>query len=106
MDTKTKSYTPIDDLRGNEGEDPATLAVAAILDTSPNYPANARIVAGSSQDSESDIGGFSCGPVGAAKIAATLIDAAIDVEVALGRDPRDLRTARRFLADWLISEAS
>lgn len=102
----TKTYSLISGLRGNEGEDPATLAVAAVIDASPNYPDCARIIAGSSRNSESDIGGFSCGPVGAVKVAAVLIDAAMDVEEALGRPVDPLKRARLALADWLLSDSS
>ncbi len=74
-------YPRIDGLRGNEGEDEASLVVVAILDPSPNYPDSGRIIVGAPRDSI-DIGGFSCSPEVARLLAATLVQAANAADTA------------------------
>lgn len=88
-----KLYPPVEGLRGDSGENPGTLAIVAVLDPSPHYPDCGRIIVGSPETSESDVAQFSCGPEVAVRLAATLEQAAADVDVAIDADAPPVVTA-------------
>lgn len=77
-----REYPLVEDLRGNDGEDPGTLSVVAILNSSPHYPDYGRIICGSPEISESDLGGWSgCGEA-TTRLAETLLEAVRDADAA------------------------
>lgn len=86
MTTPHKLYPPITSLRGDEGENDATLAIVAVLTPSPHYPDEGRIIAGSPPTSDAVIGGWSSGSEAAVRIAETLLEAALDVDAAMDAD--------------------
>jgi hypothetical protein len=87
MTTPHKLYPHITGLRGDEGENAATLAIAAVLDPSPHYPDAGRIIVGSPETSEAELGGWCSGPEAAVQLAETLLEAAADVDAALDAIP-------------------
>lgn len=86
-----KTYPHVTGLHGDGGENPAVLAVTAILDPSIFYPEEGRIIVGSPTKSPElegyipDLGGFSCGVAGAERLVTTLQHAISDVRAATGR---------------------
>jgi hypothetical protein len=86
-----KLYPPVVGLRGDGGENEATLVAIAVLDPSPNYPDCGRIIVGSPTmcvaAGEADIGGWSASPESAVRVAETLLAAAADVDAALDAVP-------------------
>lgn len=86
---KTKTYPHVTGVRGDEGESPTALAVTAILDPSPEWPEEARIVLGSPTTPDRQVPGFvSCVNGGSMSVAAA--ENLIDV---LGRAVSDIRAA-------------
>jgi hypothetical protein len=83
MTTPHKLYPHIAGLRGDCGENAATLAITAVLHPSPHYPDAGRIVVGAPPISESVIGGWCSGPEAAVRTAETLLEAAADVDAVL-----------------------
>lgn len=81
---------------GDEGENESVLAITARLDDSPNYPDEARIIVGSPSQSPlldgclAKLGGFSCSPEAAERLADELRAAAAKARAAVEgtRDPR------------------
>lgn len=77
----------IPNLRGDCGENAATVAIAAVLSTSPHYPDGGRIIVGAPETSESEIGGFSGGPEAIAQLADALAAAVAEVDAAMDGPP-------------------
>lgn len=87
----TISYPHVTGVFGDQGENEGVLAVMAILDPSPHYPDNGRIIVGSPTETPSiggyipDLGGFSMGLAGAERLIAVLQRAVTDIRTATGQ---------------------
>jgi hypothetical protein len=85
-----KTYPHVTGIYGDGGENEGVLAIHAVLDPSPNYPETGRIIVGSPEKSPAlpgyipDLGGFSCSPEAAERLANALLVAARDVRAAMG----------------------
>lgn len=105
--SKTKCYPHVTGLYGDQGENPSALAIHAVLDPSPNYPENGRIIVGSPATTPTipghipNLGGFNGGPAAIERLASTLLEAARDVRAAIGwaADPEQF-SAIAELAKW------
>jgi hypothetical protein len=88
--SKTKCYPHVTGIYGDQGENPSALAIHAVLDPSPNYPENGRIIVGSPATTPTipgyipNLGGFNGGPAAIERLASTLLEAARDVRAAMG----------------------
>jgi hypothetical protein len=89
-DLENKLYPHVTGVLGDDGENPGVLAVTAVLDPSPNYPSDGRIIVGSPTRSDvlpgylPNLGGFCMGIAGAERLIATLKQAISDVRAATG----------------------
>jgi hypothetical protein len=74
---------------GDSGENEGVLAISHVLDASPHYPDSGRIIVGSPPASPllegytPDLGGFTCGPDAAERLADELRAAAAAVRAAM-----------------------
>jgi hypothetical protein len=104
--TTIKRYPHITGLIGDEGENAATLAVAAVLDPSPNYPDCARITVGHARSSEcSDKGACLAGdPDTIDRLADTLRQAAADVRAALATGRGESKPPAPIPALWFTAD--
>ncbi len=90
MTERDKMYPHVTGILGDEGENQGVLAVHAVLDPSPNFPDEARIIVGSPAKSEAlpgylpNLGGFAMGIAGAERLIATLQRAISDIRIATG----------------------
>lgn len=103
--SNNKHYTPIEGLIGDCGENQATIAVAVVLEPSPDYPSCVRIIVGHARRSEcsDNGGGFSGDPAAIRRLARTLNQAADDVDAALGVTPDP---AKLICAAWTDAEGT
>lgn len=86
---KTKTYPHVTGIRGDEGESPTALAVTAVLDPSPHYPDEGRIIMGSPTRPDRPVPDFlSC--VDGCSMSVAAAEDLIDI---LGRAVSDIRAA-------------
>jgi hypothetical protein len=83
-----RRYEHVTGLYGDSGENAGALAVHAVLDPSPNYPEDGRIIVGSPASTPTipgyipNLGGFNGGPDAIERLASTLQQAVHDVRAA------------------------
>jgi len=94
--SRAKLYPHIVGIRGDEGENEATLAVVAVLDRSLHYPEVGRIIVGSPESSDAEVGGFSGGPEAIVQLADTLAQAVSDVDAVLDADAPPVNDAMGY----------
>lgn len=84
--SETKTYEHIVGLFGDEGENAGRLAVAAVLESNPNYPESGLIIVGSPPMTgyEPQLASFSGSPDVIEKLAHTLLQAVADVRAVRG----------------------
>jgi len=111
----TRTYPHITGISGDCGENPAVLAVTAVLNPSPDWPESGRIIVGGPVKSPKlegplpDIGGFSMSEDGAIATILTLATAVIDIRRATGRLPSEVRhegTTRLVASSWLTPKGN
>lgn len=101
--SKTKCYPHVTGIYGDQGENPSALAIHAVLDPSPNYPENGRIIVGSPATTPTipgyipNLGGFNGGPAAIERLASTLLEAARDVRAAMEPAPAPGAPAMRLV---------
>lgn len=84
--SRRETYPLIRGLMVDEGSRELTLSVVAVLDPSPNYPDSARIIVGSTAESEAQLS-FHGSPESMRRLARTLLEAADDADAAKDTDP-------------------
>jgi hypothetical protein len=105
--TRTKAYPHILGVSGDEGESPGVLAVHSVLDPSPDYPDEGRIIVGSPATSPKrpgclpQLAAFSASIEGAEAICETLQQAISDVRAAAGQRRSGVLDAPSYLLGYV-----